>query len=52
MRTLDLAARKQEAYVGGTSRFRIAFLAFHVDLLRFVGEVRQRAPAAEFTSDL
>lgn len=52
VRALDLAARRQEAHVVGTSKFRIAFTAFHIDLLRFVEEVRRRAPSVKVTSDL
>jgi hypothetical protein len=52
VRTLDLAARKQQAHVGEGTGLRIAFTAFHVDLQRFVEEIRRRAPGVNFTSDL
>ncbi len=52
VRTLDLAARKQQAYIGKGSGLRMAFTAFHVDLQRFVEEIRRRAPGVNFTSDL
>jgi hypothetical protein len=52
VRTLDLAARKQQAHVGKGTGIRIAFTAFHVDLRQFVEEIRRRAPGVNFTSDL
>jgi len=52
VRTLDLAARKQQAHVGEGTGPRIAFTAFHVDLRRFVEEIRRRAPGVNLTSDL
>jgi hypothetical protein len=52
VRTLDLAARKQQAHVGQGTGPRIAFTAFHVDLRRFVEEIRRRAPGVNSTSDL
>jgi len=52
VRTLDLAARRHQAHVGGEGKLRIAFTPLHVDLYRFVEEIRHRAPAADFMSDL
>lgn len=52
VRTLHLATRKQNARVGTGTALRIDFTAFHVDLPRFVEEVRRRVPGANFTSDL
>lgn len=52
VRTLHLATRKQNARVGTGTALRIDFTAFHVDLPRFVEEVRRRVPGVNFTSDL
>lgn len=52
VRTLDLVARRQLAYVGTGTRPRMEFTAYHVDLPRFVEEVRRRVPGVNFTSDL
>lgn len=51
VRTLDLVARRQLAYVGRGTGLRMEFTAFHVDLRRFVEEVRRRVPGVNFTSD-
>ena len=50
--TLHLATRKQNARVGTGTALHIDFSAFHVDLPRFVEEVRRRVPGVNFTSDL
>ena len=52
VRTLDLIARKQVAYVGRGTGLRMEFTAYHVDLQRFVEEVRRRVPGVTFKSDL
>ena len=52
VRTLHLATRKQNARVGTGTALHIGFTAFHMDLPRFVEEVRRRVPGVNFTSDL